>query len=78
MADSAEAPVAAVPDGSEGDHDWLFEYLMSAFKSPSWEIPLMMFIDDNWCGDVGVSVAFGTVRLVSRALAAVPAFQPHF
>lgn len=46
MAEDAPAPLPATDAASE--HDWLFDYVLSAFRSPSWEIPLMMFIDDNW------------------------------
>lgn len=32
----------------EGDSgDWLFDYMMSVFKAPTWEVPIMTFIDDN-------------------------------
>lgn len=40
------ASVAGVSEGS--DHDWLFDYLISVFKLPSWEVPIMMFVDENW------------------------------
>lgn len=33
--------------GSESEHDWLFDYIMSVFKAPTWEVPIMTFIDDN-------------------------------
>ena len=32
---------------SESEHDWLFEYVTSVLSSPSWEVPIMSFIDDN-------------------------------
>jgi hypothetical protein len=27
--------------------DWLFDYMLGVFKSPSWEVPVMEFIDAN-------------------------------
>jgi hypothetical protein len=31
----------------ETEYDWLFDYLYSVFKAPSWEKPLQEFIDEN-------------------------------
>ena len=31
----------------ESEDDWLFDYLMETFHSPSWEVPVMAFIDEN-------------------------------
>ena len=33
--------------GGNSEHDWLFEYVKSVLSSPSWEVPIMSFIDDN-------------------------------
>ena len=41
------------PPAASSEYDWLFDYMMSVFRSPTWEVPLMMFIDDNWCVDGG-------------------------
>ena len=30
-----------------GDKDWLFDYLMSVFRSPQWDASVMGFIDEN-------------------------------
>ena len=32
---------------AEDENDWLFDYVMSIFKAPTWEVPVMQFIDDN-------------------------------
>lgn len=29
------------------DTDWLFDFLLSVFKSPSWDLAVMGFIDEN-------------------------------
>ena len=31
----------------ESEHDWLFDYMLNAFRSPSWEVPVMTFIDES-------------------------------
>ncbi len=31
----------------EDESDWIFDYVMSIFKSPVWEVPVMTFIDDH-------------------------------
>lgn len=82
--------MADTPVPGDGDHDWLFDYMMSAFRSPSWEIPLMMFIDDNWsvpkielavCGWLNsnnfaaVSAAVSALPALTRAVSAFCAFQ---
>jgi hypothetical protein len=36
----------AAPEDA-ASYEWLFEHLLSVFSSPSWEGPLMDFIDDN-------------------------------
>lgn len=42
---ATEAPGDTPGGGSE--HDWLFDYIMNVFKAPTWEVPVMSFIDDN-------------------------------
>ena len=32
---------------AENESDWLFDYMMETFQSPSWEVPVMTFIDEN-------------------------------
>ena len=46
MASVADAGAGAAK-ASDGEADWLFDYMMSVFKSPTWEVPIMMWIDDN-------------------------------
>lgn len=29
------------------DKDWLFDFLLSVFKSPQWDVAVMGFIDEN-------------------------------
>jgi len=36
-----------VPDELLTESDWLFEYIDSVMKSPSWDSEVMGFIDDN-------------------------------
>ena len=31
----------------ESEDDWLFDYMMETFRSPTWEVPVMTFIDEN-------------------------------
>lgn len=33
--------------GDTEDMDWLFDYVMTIFTSPTWEVPIMTFIDDH-------------------------------
>lgn len=33
------------PSGEE--MEWLFDFVMAIFRSPSWEVPIMTFIDEN-------------------------------
>jgi hypothetical protein len=42
---SLAAAAAAAPTEEQTDADWLFDYLMEVFRSPTWEVPLMEFID---------------------------------
>ncbi|CAM9260313.1 unnamed protein product, partial [Heterosigma akashiwo] len=32
---------------SFGEYDWIFDYVMSVFKSPLWDLTVMGIIDDN-------------------------------
>ena len=45
MADLEDA-VGAMEEDNAGT-DWLFDYMMNVFRSPSWEVPIMAFIDEN-------------------------------
>ena len=31
----------------ESEDDWLFDYMMETSRSPTWEVPVMTFIDEN-------------------------------
>lgn len=37
----------ATDKGGGDEQDWLFDYVMSVLKAPTWEVPIMTFIDDN-------------------------------
>lgn len=40
----------ALGDGVRGDvteTEWLFDFLLSVFKSPAWDLAVMGFIDEN-------------------------------
>ena len=39
--------VVTMAEGEGDSGDWLFDYMMSVFKAPTWEVPIMTFIDDN-------------------------------
>ena len=45
MADLEDA-VGEMEEDNAGT-DWLFDYMMNVFRSPSWEVPIMAFIDEN-------------------------------
>ncbi len=72
----SEAPSSTPADAPSDEHDWLFDYVMSAFQSPSWEVPLLMFIDFNWCAQAACpffELHCACVRICGR----LPPSHPH-
>jgi hypothetical protein len=49
----ADEPVSSDAAAAAAEYDWLFDYIMSVFRTASWEVPLMMFMDENWCDSNG-------------------------
>lgn len=40
-------PVIRGGNDDDTDKDWLFDFLLSVFKSPQWDVAVMGFIDEN-------------------------------
>ena len=72
----SEAPSSTSVDAPSDEHDWLFDYVMSAFQSPSWEVPLLMFIDFNWCAQAACPF-FELPCACVRICGTLPPSHPH-
>jgi hypothetical protein len=39
---------------TQNESDWVFDYVMHLFQSPTWEVPIISFIEENCaCFDMG-------------------------
>jgi len=78
---AAPTAVAMATDKGGGDEqDWLFDYVMSVLKAPTWEVPIMTFIDDNcivFDSEEENKFAYTELHEVLPSLAAHLAVQAH-